>query len=288
MAGVERSGTFALGDLRVRRLGFGAMQLSGPGVFGPPKDRAAALAVLREAVASGVNHIDTSDYYGPHVTNQLIRDALHPYPDDLVIVTKVGARRGTDGSVLDASSPNELISAVHDNLRNLGVDALDVVNFRNMFGVDGRATDSIEAGLTTLADLQRQGLVRHVGLSSVTPQQLAAGRRICQIVCVQNKYNLVYRADDALVDVLAQEGIAYVPFFPLGGGFTQLQSSTLSAVAQRLRATPAQIAIAWLLRRAPNILLIAGTSSVLHLRENLTAASLRLPDDAVAALNDLR
>jgi pyridoxine 4-dehydrogenase len=288
MSSVDQSGTFALGDLRVRRLGFGAMQLSGPGVFGPPKDRAAALAVLREAVASGVNHIDTSDYYGPHVTNQLIRDALHPYPDDLVIVTKVGARRGTDGSVLDASSPNELISAVHDNLRNLGVDALDVVNFRNMFGVDGRATDSIEAGLTTLADLQRQGLVRHVGLSSVTPQQLAAGRRICQIVCVQNKYNLVYRADDALVDVLAQEGIAYVPFFPLGGGFTQLQSSTLSAVAQRLRATPAQIAIAWLLRRAPNILLIAGTSSVLHLRENLTAASLRLPDDALAALNDLR
>jgi pyridoxine 4-dehydrogenase len=288
MSSVDQSGTFALGDLRVKRLGFGAMQLSGPGVFGPPKDRAAALAVLREAVASGVNHIDTSDYYGPHVTNQLIRDALHPYPDDLVIVTKVGARRGTDGSVLDASSPNELISAVHDNLRNLGVDALDVVNFRNMFGVDGRATDSIEAGLTTLADLQRQGLVRHVGLSSVTPQQLAAGRRICQIVCVQNKYNLVYRADDALVDVLAQEGIAYVPFFPLGGGFTQLQSSTLSAVAQRLRGTPAQIAIAWLLRRAPNILLIAGTSSVLHLRENLTAASLRLPDDALAALNDLR
>jgi len=287
MSSVDQSGTFALGDLHVRRLGFGAMQLSGPGVFGPPKDRAAALAVLREAVASGVNHIDTSDYYGPHVTNQLIHDALHPYPDDLVIVTKVGARRGTDGSVLDASSPNELISAVHDNLRNLGVDALDVVNFRNMFGVDGRATDSIEAGLTTLADLQRQGLVRHVGLSSVTPQQLAAGRRICQIVCVQNKYNLVYRADDALVDVLAQERIAYVPFFPLGGGFTQLQSSTLSAVAQRLRATPAQIAIAWLLRRAPNILLIAGTSSVMHLRENLTAATLRLPDDTLAALNDL-
>ena len=288
MSSVDQSGTFALGDLRVRRLGFGAMQLSGPGVFGPPKDRAAALAVLREAVASGVNHIDTSDYYGPHVTNQLIRDALHPYPDDLVIVTKVGARRGTDGSVLDASSPNELISAVHDNLRNLGVDALDVVNFRNMFGVDERAADSIEAGLTTLADLQRQGLVRHIGLSSVTPQQLAVGRRICQVVCVQNKYNLTYRADDALVDFLAQEGIAYVPFFPLGGGFTQLQSSTLSDLARRLRATPAQIAIAWLLRRAPNILLIAGTSSVVHLRENLTAATLRLPDDALAALNDLR
>jgi len=288
MSSVDQSGTFALGDLPVRRLGFGAMQLSGPGVFGPSKDRAAALAVLREAVASGVNHIDTSDYYGPHVTNQLIHDALHPYPDDLVIVTKVGARRGADGSVLDASSPNELISAVHDNLRNLGVDVLDVVNFRNMFGVDESATDAIEAGLTTLADLQRQGFVRHIGLSSVTPQQVAAGRRICPIVCVQNKYNLAYRTDDALVDLLAQDRIAYVPFFPLGGGFTQLRSSTLSGVAQRLRATPAQIAIAWLLRRAANILLIAGTSSVVHLRENLTAATLRLPDDALAALNDLK
>jgi len=288
MLGVEQSGTFALGDRHVRRLGFGAMQLAGPNVFGPPKDRAAALAVLREAVGSGVNHIDTGDYYGPHVTNQLIHQALHPYPDDLIIVTKVGARRGTDGSVLEASSPNELISAVHDNLRNLGVDVLDVVNLRNMFGVDDGAMDSIEAGLTTLANLQRQGLVRHIGLSSVTPQQLAAGRRICQVVCVQNKYNLAYRVDDPLVDVLAQDGIAYVPFFPLGGGFTPLQSSTLSDLTQRLRATPAQIAIAWLLRRAPNILLIAGTSSVVHLRENLTAATLRLPDDALAALNERR
>ena len=288
MSSIDQSGTFALGDLHVRRLGFGAMQLSGPGVFGPPKDRAAALAVLREAVASGVNHIDTSDYYGPHVTNQLIHEALHPYPDDLVIVTKVGARRGSDGSVLEASSPKELIAAVHDNLRHLGVDVLDVVNLRNMFGVDERATEAIEAGLNTLADLQRHGFVRHIGLSSVTPQQVAEGRRICPIVCVQNKYNLAYRADDALVDLLAQDGIAYVPFFPLGGGFTQLQSSTLSDVAKRLRATPAQIAIAWLLQRAPNILLIAGTSSVVHLRENLTAATLRLPDDALAALNDLR
>jgi pyridoxine 4-dehydrogenase len=287
MPSLDQSGTFALGDLHVRRLGFGAMQLSGPGVFGPPKDRAVALAVLREAVASGVNHIDTSDYYGPHVTNQLIHDALHPYPDDLVIVTKVGARRGTDGSVLEASSPNELISAVHDNLRNLGVDVLDVVNLRNMFGVDQRATDAIEAGLTTLADLQGQGLVRHIGLSSVTPQQLAAGRQICQIVCVQNKYNLAHRVDDALVNLLAQDGIAYVPFFPLGGGFTQLQSSTLSDVAQRLHATTAQIAVAWLLRRAPNILLIAGTSSVAHLRENVAAAALRLPDDTFAALDEL-
>jgi aryl-alcohol dehydrogenase-like predicted oxidoreductase len=287
MSGVEQSGTFALGNRQVRRLGFGAMQLSGSGVFGPPKDRAAALAVLREAVALGVNHIDTSDYYGPHVTNQLIHEALHPYPDDLVIVTKVGARRGTDGSVLAASSPSELIGAVHDNLRNLGVDVLDVVNLRNMFGVDEGAMDSIEAGLATLTDLRRQGLVRHIGLSSVTPEQLATGRRICQIVCAQNKYNLAYRVDDALVDVLAQDGIAYVPFFPIGGGFTQLQSSTLSDVAQRLRATPAQIAIAWLLRRAPNILLIAGTSSVEHLRENVTAGALRLPDDAFAALNEL-
>lgn len=287
MSGVEQSETFALGDRQVRRLGFGAMQLSGPGVFGPPKDRAAALAVLREAVASGVNHIDTSDYYGPHVTNQLIHDALHPYPDDLVIVTKVGARRGKDGSVLAAASPNELISAVHDNLRNLGLDALQVVNLRNMFGVDERATDSIEAGLTTLADLQRQGLVRHIGLSSVTPRQVEAGRRICRIVCVQNKYNLAYRIDDPLVEVLSQDRIAYVPFFPLGGGFTELQSSALSDVAQRLRATPAQIAIAWLLRRAPNILLIAGTSSVAHLRENMTAATLRLSDEAFAALNEL-
>src|SRR5258705_5545807 len=215
------------------------MQLAGPNVFGPPKDRAAALAVLREAVASGVNHIDTSDYYGPHVTNQLIHDALHPYPDDLDIVTKVGARRGKDGSVLEASSPSELISAVHDNLRNLGVDVLDVVNLRNMFGVDETATDAIEAGHATSEDLQRRGLVRQIGLSSVTSQQLAAGRRICQIVCVQNKYNLAYRVDDGLVDALAQDGIAYVPFFPLGGGFTELQSSSLSDVAQRLRATPA-------------------------------------------------
>ena len=287
MSSVHQSGTFALGDLHVRRLGFGAMQLSGPGVFGPPKDRAAALAVLREAVASGVNHIDTSDYYGPHVTNQLIYDALHPYPDDLVIVTKVGARRGTDGSVLDASSPNELISAVHDNLRNLGVSVLDVVNLRNMFGVDERAADSIEAGLTTLADLQRQGLVRHIGLSSVSPQQLEAGRGICRIVCVQNKYNLAYRVDDPLVDALAQNGIAYVPFFPLGGGFTPPQASILSEQAQRLHATPAQIAIAWLLRRTPNMLVIAGTSSVAHVRENVAAAAVRLPDDAFAALNQL-
>src|SRR5712672_3055275 len=217
MRSVERSGTFQLGDLRVRRLGYGAMHLSGAGIFGPPKDRDAALAVLREAVAAGVNHIDTSDYYGPHITNQLIREALHPYPHDLVIVTKIGARRGHDGSVLAASTPAELIEAVHDNLRNLDVDALDVVNLRNMFEDADRADESIEAGLNVLADLQRRGLVRYIGLSNVTSAQIEAGRRICEIVCVQNRYNLAQRSDDALIDRLAVDRIAYVPFFPLGG-----------------------------------------------------------------------
>ena len=283
MRSLERSGTFQLGDLRVRRLGYGAMHLSGAGIFGPPQDRDAALAVLREAVAAGVNHIDTSDYYGPHITNQLIREALHPYPDDLVIVTKIGARRGNDGSVLAASSPDELIQAVHDNLRNLDVDVLDVVNLRNMFDDADRAGASIEAGLTVLADLQRQGLVRHIGLSNVTPAQIAAGRRICDIVCVQNRYNLAHRSDDGLIDRLADDRIAYVPFFPLGG-FAPLQSSTLSHVARLLNATTAQVALAWLLRRAPNMLLIPGTSSVTHLRENIAAAELNLPDTALEAL----
>jgi pyridoxine 4-dehydrogenase len=280
---VEQSGTFQLGDLRVRRLGYGAMHLSGPGIFGPPQDRDVALAVLREAVASGVNHIDTSDYYGPHITNQLIREALHPYPDDLVIVTKVGARRGKDGSVLAALSPDELIQAVHDNLRNLEVDVLDVVNLRNMFDDADRASESIEAGLTVLADLQRQGLVRHIGLSNVTALQIAAGRRICDIVCVQNRYNLADRSDDGLIDRLADDGIAYVPFFPLGG-FAPLQSSTLSHIARLLDATTAQVALAWLLRRAPNMLLIPGTSSVAHLRENIASAELQLPVTALEAL----
>jgi pyridoxine 4-dehydrogenase len=283
MRSVERSGTFQLGDLRVRRLGFGAMHLSGAGVFGPPKDRNAALAVLREAVAAGVNHIDTSDYYGPHVTNQLIREALHPYPDDLVIVTKIGARRGTDGSVLEATSHDELIGAVHDNLRNLGVDVLDVVNLRNVFDDADRAGALIDAGLTILADLQRQGLVRHIGLSNVTPAQIAAGRRICDIVCVQNRYNLAQRNDDGLIDSLAGDRIAYVPFFPLGGLGT-LQSSTLSDVARLLNATPAQVALGWLLRRSPNVLLIPGTSSVTHLLENIGAADLDLPATALEAL----
>jgi len=280
---IERSGTFQLADLTMRRLGYGAMHLSGEGVFGPPKDRDAALAVLREAVASGVNHIDTSDYYGPHITNHLIREALHPYPADLVIVTKIGARRGNDGSVLAASSPSELIQAVHDNLHNLDVDVLDVVNLRNMFDDADRADEAIDAGLNVLADLQRRGLVRHIGLSNVTPAQISAGRRICDIVCVQNRYNIAQRNDDALIDGLAVAGIAYVPFFPLGGR-APLQSSALSEVARLLAATTAQLALAWLLHRASNILLIPGTSSVAHLRENIAASELALPETAFEAL----
>ena len=286
MPSIDQSGTFTLGDRTVSRLGYGAMQLAGPGVFGPPKDRNAALAVLREAGASGVNHIDTSDFYGPHVTNQLIREALAPYSRDIVIVTKIGARRGEDRSWNPAFSPEELTQAVHDNLRNLGLDVLDVVNLRIMFDRHGPAEGSIEAPLTVLAELQRQGLVRHIGLSNVTPAQIAEGRRICDIVCVQNQYNLAHRADDALIDELARDGIAYVPFFPLGG-FSPLQSSALSDVAARLGATPMQVALAWLLRRAPNILLIPGTSSVAHLRENLAAAELALPDDAARALDSV-
>ncbi|AHG48453.1 oxidoreductase (plasmid) [Rhizobium leguminosarum bv. trifolii CB782] len=286
MSIIDQSGTFKLGDFSVKRLGYGAMQLAGPGVFGPPRDHGAALAVLREAVASGVNHIDTSDFYGPHVTNQIIREALHPYRDDLVIVTKIGARRGTDGSWIPAFSREELTAAVHDNLRNLGLDVLDVVNFRIAFDLHGPAEGSIEAPLTVLADLQRQGLVRHVGLSNATSKQIVEGRGITEIVCVQNQYNLVHRADDRLIDDLIREGTAYVPFFPLGG-FTPLQSSTLSDLAARLDATSMQVALAWLLRRAPNILLIPGTSSLSHLRENLAAAELVLPDDAVEKLNSM-
>ncbi len=262
------------------------MQLAGPGVFGPPKDPGAALAVLREAVASGVNHIDTADFYGPHVTNRIIREALHPYPKDLVIVTKVGARRGADASWIPAFSREELTQAVHDNLRNLGVDVLDVVNLRAMFDVHHPAEGSLEAPLTVLADLQRKGLVRHIGLSNVTPKQIADGRRICEIVCVQNHYNLAHRTDDALIETLAGQGIAYVPFFPLGG-FTPLQSSTLSDVAARLDATPMQVALAWLLQRAPNILLIPGTSSVAHLRENLAAPQLALTRQTLDELNGI-
>jgi pyridoxine 4-dehydrogenase len=286
MPTIDKSGTFALGDRAVRRLGYGAMQLAGPGVFGPPKDPAAARAVLREAVASGVNHIDTSDFYGPHVTNQLIREALHPYPDDLVIVTKVGARRGADGSWLPAFSPAELTQAVHDNLCSLGTDALEVVNLRIMGDIHKPAEGPIAPQVEALAELQQKGLVRHVGLSNATAAQIAEARRIVGIVCVQNLYNVVHRADDALIDDLARDGIAYVPFFPLGG-FTPVQSSTLSSVALSLGATPKQVALAWLLRRAPNILLIPGTSSVAHLRENLAAAALDLPRDAVAVLDGI-
>ena len=286
MSSINESGTFKLGDRIVKRLGYGAMQLAGPGVFGPPKDHDAALAVLRGAVASGVNHIDTADFYGPHVTNQIIREALAPYRDDLVIVTKIGAMRGEDGSWNSAFSRKELTQAVHDNLRNLGVDVLDVVNLRIMFDVHHPAEGSLEAPLTALAELQRKGLVRHVGLSNVTPAQIAEGRRVCEIVCVQNYYNLAHRADDALIDDLARQGIAYVPFFPLGG-FTPLQSSTLSDVAGRLGATPMQVALAWLLRRAPNILLIPGTSSVAHLRENLVAGQFTLSPQTFAELDGI-
>jgi aryl-alcohol dehydrogenase-like predicted oxidoreductase len=283
MTSVQKSGTYILGDRKVNRLGYGAMQLAGPGVFGPPKDRDAAVRVLREAIAQGVDHIDTSDFYGPHVTNQIIREALHPYRDDLTIVTKISAKRGADGSWIPAMSAEELTQAVHDNLRNLGLDVLDVVNLRSMLDIHGPVEGSLEAPLTALAELQRQGLVRHIGLSNVTPTQVVDGRKICNIVCVQNYYNLAHRADDALIDDLAKVGTAYVPFFPLGG-FSPLQSSTLSAVSTRLGATPMQVALAWLLRRSPNILLIPGTSSVAHLKENLAAGEIMLPDDVVREL----
>ena len=286
MIDISKAGTFKLGDRVVKRMGYGAMQLAGKGVFGPPKDHAGAVAVLREAVANGVNHIDTSDYYGPYVTNELIREALHPYPDDLVIVTKIGARRGDDGSWIPAMSPAELESAVHDNLNRLGLQAIEVVNLRIMGKVRAPAEGSIEAPLTVLAGLQRQGLVRHIGLSNVTPAQIAEGRRICDIVCVQNMYNVAHREDDRLIDDLARDGIAYAPFFPLGG-FTPLHSTALTEVAKGLGATPMQVALAWLLRRAPNILPIPGTSSIDHLRENLAAADLELARDTVAALGQI-
>ena len=276
--------TFNLGDRTVKRMGYGAMQLAGPGVFGPPKDRHAAIDVLRAAIASGVNHIDTSDFYGPHITNQIIREALSPYPHDLVVVTKIGVKRGTDGSWNAAFSADEIASAVHDNLRNLGLEALDVVNLRIMFDVHGPAEGSIEAPLAALEKLQRQGLVRRIGLSNVTRRQVDEGRAIANIVCVQNYYNLAHRDDDALIDYLAAEGIAYVPFFPLGG-FSPLQSGVLSDVANSLGATTMQVALAWLLQRSPNILLIPGTSSVVHLRENLAAAGLQMTTDTLDVLN---
>ena len=282
---IKLGGTFRFpgNSTNVHRMGYGAMQLAGPEVWGPPRDVDAAVAVLRESIASGVNHIDTSDFYGPHVTNQIIKRALHPYPADLVIVTKVGARRGEDKSWLHALSRRELADGVHDNLRNLGVERLDVVNLR-VGGVMAPSEGSIEEPLTVLAELKSQGLIRHIGVSNVTPQQLREAQRITEIVCVQNFYNVAQRSDDAFIDALAQQGIAYVPFFPLGG-FTPLQSSVLDRVAESLQATPMQVALAWLLQRSPNILLIPGTSSINHLRENLGAAALGLPLATIAELN---
>jgi pyridoxine 4-dehydrogenase len=286
MSTIDTSDTFKLGDRSVKRVGYGAMQLAGPGVFGPPKDHAAALAVLREAVARGVNHIDTADFYGPHHTNRIIREALHPYPADLVIVTKISARRGQDGSWIPAFSREELTQAVHDNLRHLGLDVLEVVNLRSMLDVHRPAEGSIEAPLSVLAELQQKGLVRHIGLSNVTPAQVEEGRRIAPIVGVQNHYNLAHRTDDALIDHLARQGIAYVPFFPIGG-FSPLQSDVLNSVAARLGATPMAVALAWLFQRSPNILLIPGTSSVAHLRENLSAGALTLSGKDLKELNGI-
>jgi pyridoxine 4-dehydrogenase len=270
-------------SMTVNRMGYGAMQLAGPHVFGPPRDMDAALAVLRKAVAAGVNHIDTSDFYGPHVTNQIIKQALHPYPDGLVIVTKVGARRGQDKSWIPALSRQELIDGIHDNLRNLGLDKLDVVNLR-VGGIEGPKEGSIEEPLTVLAELQRQGLIHHLGLSNVTPKQLSDGQKIAPIVCIQNLYNVAHRSDDDFIEDLAKQDIAYMPFFPLGG-FTPLQSSTLDKAAASLNSTPMQVALAWLLHRSPNILLIPGTSSVAHLHENLAAANLHLPPETITELN---
>jgi aryl-alcohol dehydrogenase-like predicted oxidoreductase len=287
MTDITAAGAFRLGDRSVNRMGYGAMQLAGPGVFGPPRDRAEAIAVLRAAVAAGVNHIDTSDFYGPFVVNELIREALSPYPDDLVIVTKVGGRRGADASWNPALSPAELVSAVHDNLGRLGLEALDVVNLRWMGAGHMPAEASIAPQVEALAELQRQGLVRHLGLSNVTSTQVAEARTIAKVVCVQNLYNLAHRDDDALIDELQLIGVAYVPFFPLGG-FSPLQSATLSRAAAAIGATPLQAALAWLLRRAPNVLLIPGTSSLAHLRENLAAAEIELPDAVLAELDQVR
>ena len=277
--------TFPGTSMTVNRMGYGAMQLAGPQVWGPPRDVDTAVAVLREAIEAGVDHIDTSDFYGPHVTNQIIKKALHPYPNGLVIVTKVGARRGKDKSWIHALSRQELIDAVHDNLRNLGLDKLDVVNLR-VGGVMGPSEGSIAEPLTVLAELQQQGLIRHLGLSNISPQQLAEALTITEIICVQNLYNVAHRNDDVFLDDLAAQGISYVPFFPLGG-FTPLQSAALDAVAASLESTPMQVALAWLLQRSPNVLLIPGTSSVEHLRENLKAATLQLPPETIAQLDTI-
>lgn len=286
MSSVKQSGSFTLGDRQVHRLGYGAMQLAGPGVFGPPKDPEMAVKVLQAALEAGVDHIDTSDFYGPHVTNQLIKKALHPYPDNLTIVTKVSARRDDKGNWLPAMSAPELTAAVEDNLRNLGLEALDVVNLRSMHGVHGPEEGPLEEQLETLINLKARGLIRHIGLSNVTAKQVEDGLKMTDIVCVQNFYNVANRQDDALIDLLAAKNIAYVPFFPLGG-FTPLQSQELNEIAAALNATPMQVALAWLLQRSPNILLIPGTSSLTHLQENLAAAALQLPPDALQVLNNL-
>ncbi|MCW2039018.1 aldo/keto reductase family oxidoreductase [Xanthomonas campestris pv. raphani] len=286
MLTTSSASTYALGDRQVGRLGYGSMQLAGPHVFGPPADRNSAIAVLREAVALGVTHLDTSDFYGPHVTNQIIREALHPYPQELTIATKVGAKRDASGAWLPAMAPEALTQAVHDNLKHLGLDVLEVVNLRSMLDVQRPVEGSLEPQLTALAELQQRGLIRHIGLSNVTAQQVEEGRALCRIVCVQNHYNLVHRTDDALIDALAGEGIAYVPFFPLGG-FSPLQSAALTEVAAQLQATPQQVALAWLLQRSPNVLVIPGTSSLAHLRENMAAATLQLDDAVLAVLEGI-
>ncbi|MCC5085378.1 aldo/keto reductase family oxidoreductase [Xanthomonas campestris] len=286
MLTTSSASTYALGDRQVGRLGYGSMQLAGPHVFGPPADRNAAIAVLREAVALGVTHLDTSDFYGPHITNQIIREALHPYPQQLTIATKVGAKRDASGAWLPAMAPEALTQAVHDNLKHLGLDVLEVVNLRSMLDVQRPVEGSLEPQLTALAELQQRGLIRHIGVSNVTAQQVEEGRALCRIVCVQNHYNLVHRTDDALIDALAREGIAYVPFFPLGG-FSPLQSAALTEVAAQLQATPQQVALAWLLQRSPNVLVIPGTSSVAHLRENMAAATLELDDAVLAVLEGI-
>lgn len=286
MLTTSSASTYALGDRQVGRLGYGSMQLAGPHVFGPPADRNAAIAVLREAVALGVTHLDTSDFYGPHITNQIIREALHPYPQELTIATKVGAKRDASGAWLPAMAPEALTQAVHDNLKHLGLDVLEVVNLRSMLDMQSPVEGSLEPQLTALAELQQRGLIRHIGLSNVTAQQVEKGRALCRIVCVQNHYNLVHRTDDALIDALAREGIAYVPFFPLGG-FSPLQSAALTEVAAQLQATPQQVALAWLLQRSPNVLVIPGTSSLAHLRENMAAATLELDDAVLAVLEGI-
>ncbi|WP_426787879.1 aldo/keto reductase family oxidoreductase [Xanthomonas campestris] len=286
MSTTSSASTYALGERQVGRLGYGSMQLAGPHVFGPPADRNAAIAVLREAVALGVTHLDTSDFYGPHITNQIIREALHPYPQELTIATKVGAKRDASGAWLPAMTPEALTQAVQDNLKHLGLDVLEVVNLRSMLDMQRPVEGALEPQLTALAELQQRGLIRHIGLSNVTAQQVEEGRALCHIVCVQNHYNLVHRTDDALIDALAREGIAYVPFFPLGG-FSPLQSAALTEVAAQLQATPQQVALAWLLQRSPNVLVIPGTSSDAHLRENMAAATLQLDEAVLAVLEGI-